>query len=103
MAGPIFEVYNADGSLQMNLSSRLSKFLGSITIELGASGSIYDDNLKLGTPWHCCVSAQEATAGGTFLPDISVSNGTLTWNRNFFGSTNLLATIIYGVYSNGVN
>lgn len=103
MGSPVFEIYNADGSLQLNLSSRLSKNLGSIAIQLSVSGSIYDENLKMGTPWYCCFSASEATAAGTFLPEISVSNGTLTWTSNFFGTTNLAGTIIYGVYSNGVN
>lgn len=103
MGQPVFEVYNADGSLQMNLSSRLTKFLGAFTFDLAVSGSLVDPILQQGTPWYCCLAETDNYAQGSLLPVVTFSGSTMHWERRAFGSTGGLGTLIYGVYSNGSN
>lgn len=98
---PIFELYNADGSLQMDLSSKLSKYLGAINVNLSASGSHTDADLSKGTPWYYVCIPSSVNVRGFRNPSVSFSGGVMSWasETNFV----TMGAIIYGIYSNGSN
>lgn len=101
MGSPVFEVYNEDGSLQMNLASRLTKFLGALQINLSATGSHFDAELRLGTPWYFVAIPEGFSVAGFKNPIVTFNNGTMTWTAD--GGGNTPGWICYGVYSNGNN
>lgn len=102
MGQPVFEIYNADGSLQINLASRLTKYLGSIEINLNASGSLVDSRFLEGTGWYSCLNV-DTNFRDNMPPVVTFSDSTMTWTRGSFGAAYIPATLVYGVYSNGSN
>ncbi len=102
MGAPVFELYNADGTLQINLASRLTKFLGSLTINLNAAGSIVDSRLLEGTGWYACLNT-DTNFRDNITPSVSFSGNTMSWSQGSYGAGYYPGTLIYGVYSNGSN
>ena len=100
---PKFELFRPDGSLEMNLASRLTKFLGSVSINLNQSGSLVNPDLLIGTPWYVCFSEADNFSQGSYVPNITFSGDTMTWTRTSSGTAFFAGTILYGVYSNGQN
>lgn len=98
---PVFELYNPDGSLQLNLASRLTKYLGSINVNLSVSGSHYDPELLNGTPWYFVFVPAGYNPAAFKNPEITFDNGTLKWTVGTNMTT--MGAIAYGVYSNGSN
>lgn len=103
MGRPIFELYNSDGTLQLNLASRLTKYLGSVQTSAQASGSISNGYLGSGTPWHSVSMESDNYSTGGIPPNVSFSGTTMSWVPDAQASANSPCTIIYGIYSNGAN
>jgi hypothetical protein len=59
------QVYGPDGSLRVDLSTRIPRFLGTYFVSAGASGSIVNDGLLTGEPQ--CFCSMNAT-GIAFWP-----------------------------------
>ncbi|WP_430448205.1 MAG: hypothetical protein ACQZ2J_15680 [Pseudomonas piscis] len=98
-----FDVYNADGTLQMDLASRLTRVLGVVDVNIAVDGSLNNSELLNGTPWFVITIESGTFDAGGLLPTVKFSGATLTWTRNMFGVGNYPARLIYGVYSNGSN
>ena len=96
----IFELYNPDGTLQLDLASKLSKYLGSVSIVRGTAGSITDNDLLEGEPWHTYLGTS-SNFRDNMPPTISFSGNQMSWSGG--GGPVESAIIIYGVYSNGGN
>lgn len=99
---PIFEVYNEDGSLQMNLASRLTRVLGVLNVNLNAAGSHLDSRLKLGTPWYYVALPSGYNIVGFKNPVFTFNDNVMSWTGNPGGGTTM-GQIAYGIYSNGSN
>lgn len=99
MGTPVFEVYNADGSLQMNLASRLTKYLGSVRVGTSA-GSLTDPGLAQGTPWYLFAGEAQTRLRMWPLPEITFANQTMYWTAS---APEEQMVVLYGVYSNGSN
>lgn len=97
----IFELYNDDGSLQLDLASRLSKYLGSVNITRGVPGSLVNDDLREGTPWYSYLGTS-SNFRDNMPPTVTFSDNRMSWDNGGGGPTEV-AIIIYGVYSNGGN
>lgn len=102
MGQPVFELYNSDGTLQINLASRLTKYLGAISVNLLVSGSHSDQELRGGTPWSYVYLPQGYNPAVFKNPVITFSDGVMTWTSPVGGGVTM-GTIVYGVYSNGAN
>lgn len=103
---PKFEIFNQDGSLRINLASRLTKMLGTIDTTLGASGSIQNDYLKMGTAWYTLSCSFQPAPGRGQVPSgvtINKTTGVLSWFPQGAVSNPNFLRITYGVYSNGQN
>lgn len=101
MGSPVFELYNADGTLQLNLASRLTKYLGSVTITSTVAGSISDPRLLQGTPWFVYTGPNEQAQARATVPDVVFSGSTMSWSAGIGTATTMI--IAYGIYSNGSN
>jgi len=101
MGQPIFEIYNSDESLQISLTSRLTKYLGSVSITSTVAGSIADSRLLQGTPWFVFTGPNEQAQSRATLPDVTFSNGSMQWTAGIGTATAMV--IAYGIYSNGAN
>lgn len=98
---PVFEIYNPDGTLQISLSSRLTKYLGVVTLTGSSSITVTNDKLKQGTPWfYICVSVNN-NARGYVNP--TVSFGTESISCSVQARADSVINVVYGIYSNGSN
>jgi hypothetical protein len=82
-----FRLYNADGSLQVDLSNRLTRFIGAVSVS--GTGSIAVPVLDGGTPW----ASLHADSSVVVSAQASVSGNTISWNI-YEGS----AILVYGEY-----
>jgi hypothetical protein len=96
-------VWNASGNLLCDVSSRLSRFVGSYTIDTTqASGSVTDAGLLHGDVWY---SFQPTQIWGFINMDVSrpvftVSGDTISWTYSAANGTNNMripGVVFYGV------
>ncbi len=89
---PRFILRNPDGTVQLDLSKRVTKFLGSI-ITGSSGGSISVPGFLEGTPFYFTFPNQNAEAVGA--PAVTISGTTLSW----LGDVSTSGTRIgYGIY-----
>ena len=91
--GSGLKVWNADGSLLFDVSSRLTKVVGVATIPAGSSGSATVGAPIDGAIWY----AHLPTNGSWYLPIVTVSGRTISWSPSTL-FTPTVVTLIYGVY-----
>jgi len=104
MAGGL-EVYNADGTIALGLTTKTSRVLGLVENaggSQGSTGSRTDQRFATGTPFF--VVSPTATAGIAFILEVTISGVTLSWKYSVVGgryppgATFLPCNILYGVY-----
>lgn len=105
MAGVGFEVFNADGTLALGLTTRTSRVLGvveNVGGYQGAAGTIIDARFSTGTPF--CIVMPSTSAVIPVLIEAEVKGNTLTWLYRVEGGKYppgagfLVCNILYGVY-----
>lgn len=94
-------VWDAAGNLEVDSSTRMGIFLGSVDVNT-RTGSITDSRLLGGEPWSCIttgyLSAEFSFQNGvTGYPIISFSGNTMFWD---YADATYVATvtIIYGIH-----
>lgn len=97
MADAKFEVYNADGSLQFDLSNRLGRIVG--TVATGTSnGSATVAGLAEGQGFWFRTETSVNTSTAKELPEVSFSGTTVSWVfRNPDTSKRRASTLLVGV------
>ncbi len=98
------QVYDANGNLDIDISDRLPRFLGSVNIPASKpTGRIVNAGIKPETDiwWfllkpHTSYSVDQDTSARFEYPTITKGNGYLYWN--FPSGRNLSCTLLYGVY-----
>lgn len=88
------KVFNADGSLQFDSATHLSRVLGIVAVPAGASGSVTVPADATGTIWWVILP----TDGSWYMPGTSLSGRTLSWGPSSLYTPATDATLIYGVY-----
>lgn len=99
-----FQTFNADGSLDVDVSSRLPRFLGSVSISTSqTSGRVYNSGINANTDiwWFLLGATTNFSAADTSsptyeYPTITKGNGYLEWS--FPTGRALSCTLLYGVY-----
>lgn len=90
------QVWDAAGNLVVDITTRLSRFLGSVNSGTSA-GSISVPDLVQGTPFYFVIISGGAVPVGSFGPEVTFSGTTMSWTFAP-GRTPLAATIFYGVF-----
>jgi hypothetical protein len=93
------QVWDAAGNLVVDITTRLSRFLGSVNSGT-SGGSISVPDLAQGTPFYFVIISGGAVPVGSFGPEVTFSgtnNTTMSWSFAS-GRTPLAATIYYGVF-----
>lgn len=96
MADPVFELYNADGTLHLNLASGITKVLGVANlVNPTYSGSIQVPEFSSNRGWFCVLSSQ----GRWFYSacSVEISGNTLSWSTYMVASPEY-PIIQYGIY-----
>ncbi|MCY1197858.1 hypothetical protein D3C85_1700840 [compost metagenome] len=92
------QVFNADGSLQFDSSTRLTRVLGYLWA--GSNGSHIDDQLWRGAPFYFIAPTSMVSIDSyANFPQVSISGNTVSWwftNPN--SEFNTGAVIYYGTY-----
>lgn len=94
----IFELYNADGSLQIDLSNQIPKTLGVMTLNSNngaVSQSVTRPEWSSGRPWWFMTSARSTMV---MQPEFTMNGNTLTCNISVSGSPGWVYQVVYGVY-----
>lgn len=104
MAGFGLQCWDASGNMRVDITSRLSRIVGSVGIDgVAASGAFTDPNLANGAPW---LSFQPTNVWGyvnmdVSRPNFSVSGNTISW---FYSpgagqyNQRIIGQLFYGVY-----
>jgi len=93
------QTWDASGNLLVDIQDRLTRFLGTIAISAGASGTVTDDGFLTGTPF--CIALRTNAGSPSFLnntmvpPTISFAGNVMTYNA---ASPSGDHRLIYGVY-----
>lgn len=104
MAGGL-EVYNADGTIALGLTTKTSRVLGSVEAAGGqqnSTGSRTDPRFASGTPFF--VVSPMAQAALPMVLDVTITGTTITWKYSIVGgrfppgATFIQCNILYGVY-----
>lgn len=89
------QVFDAAGNLLIDVTTRLSRVIGTIGIPAGSSGSIAVPNAGQGAIWYAIYT----TGGNRYTPNISVANGVISWSpRGGFPGGPVDTSMIYGLY-----
>lgn len=98
------QCWDASGNLTVDITTRLTRVLGSQTIASGASGTITHAGFSTGTIWFLLFAGSSTATG--YCPVITVNNTThqityapLTYQNSDGDPVSAPAvTIVYGVY-----
>jgi len=98
------QVYNSNGTLDVDITDRLPRFLGTARIDGNSeSGIIYNSGIRTGTNiWWFILSPTtnfnnpEASSPRYEYPVITQGEGFLSWR--FPSGRKLACTLLYGVY-----
>jgi hypothetical protein len=89
------QVFDAAGNLAIDVTTRLSRVIGSTTIAAGSTGSIAVPNTTQGAIWF----AIYGNGGNRYSPVMSVSGGVISWSpRTGFPGGAVDVTMLYGLY-----
>ncbi len=87
------------GALEVNITDRLTRFLGRISVSAGASGTVTDDGFLTGTPFYI---AKRTNAGSpSFLnntmvpPVVSFAGNVMTYNVASPSGDHLITYAVY--------
>lgn len=96
MANPVFELYNADGTLQLDLASGITKVLGVANmVNQTYNGSIQVPEFASNRGWFIVITAQ----GRWYYSacSVNISGTTLSWSTYNVASPEY-PLIQYGIY-----
>ena len=97
-----FQTFNSDGSVDVDVTSSLPKYLGSFTIDGSAqSGSVYNADLQEGRLWYLFVAANitdtsYASVTSWVKPTVWKDGNYVKWS--FDTNKKVTGTVQYGVY-----
>lgn len=97
-------VFGPAGEVWLEVTNRLTRYVGRIDLPGSpnfTNGSLFDGGLNSGDPWYYIIEKPSDTNGmwGTYAPNISISNGTISWSKDSDGRVRVFpCTVIYGVY-----
>ncbi len=94
------QVFDENGKVTVDVSNRLTKILGILTIKReNGNGTQTDSRLSLGTPfWFIpyMTNLPDGDIGGEI--EIVIDNNKVEWIWNNNAPANMTVTIIYGVF-----
>lgn len=96
MANPVFELYNFDGTLHLNIASGITKVLGVANlVNPTYAGSITVPEFAGNRPWFCILTSQ----GQWFYSSctVEISGTTLSWSTYTVAAPEY-PIIQYGIY-----
>lgn len=92
------QVWDENGNLLIDVTTRLSRLIGSVVIPAGSTSSIAVPNSTEGLVWYAIYT----TNGNRYSPVITVTNGanaSIAWApRTAFPGGPVDATMLYGLY-----
>jgi len=89
------QVFDAAGNLLIDITTRLSRVIGTQAIAAGSSGSLVVPNAGQGAIWWAiCPSS-----ASRYVPLVSLSGSTISWSPNgSYPGSAVDALLIYGLY-----
>ena len=89
------QVFDASGNLLIDVTTRLSRVIGTQPIAAGSTGSLAVPNSGQGRIWWAILPG----GGSRYVPLVSLSGNTLSWSPNgSYPGTVTDALLIYGLY-----
>lgn len=89
------QVFDASGNIVIDVTTRLSRVIGTQAIAAGSTGSLAVPNTTQGLIWF----AIYGNGGNRYSPVMSVSGGTISWSpKSGFPGGPVDVIMIYGLY-----
>lgn len=85
-------IWNADGSVLVDITTRLSRIVNVVTLPAGGSGTI-DLSAYPGDPWFKRMPISATTIGYVSTPVVTIVGKTIQWSNGSASN----ATLIYGI------
>lgn len=91
------QVFDAAGNLKLDLTDRVARYLGTIFIPLGTSGSYVNDGFLTGTPF---CAAHMVSQGGSSWPGNNLWPPAISFSGNtmYYGPANADHRLMMWVY-----
>lgn len=90
------QVFDASGNLMIDVTTRLSRVIGTTLIPAGSTNSLAVPNTSQGTIWYAIYGGGN---GNRYSPVITVSSGTISWSpHGGFPGGPVDVTMVYGLY-----
>lgn len=90
------QVFDAAGRITLDVTDRICKVLGSVTIAAGSSGSVALPDLQGNQPFVMFVPDEWNV--GALMPSISVGSALISWGYGSSWSTKVGGVMTYGVF-----
>lgn len=87
------QTFDAAGNIIVDITTRITRVSGIVSIPAGSTGSVAVPNASQGTIWYAFLH----TSGDRYYPVVTVSGGTISWTPSTQG-TPANKSLIYGVY-----
>ena len=89
------QVFDAAGNIMIDVTTRLSRVIGTAGIPAGSTSSLTVPNAQQGTIWY----AIYGNGGNRYSPIITVSGNVISWSpRGGFPGGAVDVTMLYGLY-----
>ena len=90
------QVFDASGNIMIDVTTRLSRVIGTVAIPAASTSSLAVPNTMQGTIWY---SIYGGGNGNRYSPVITVSGGVISWSpRGGFPGGAVDVTMVYGLY-----
>lgn len=94
-----FQAWDAAGNLVVDLTDRLTQYVGAVTITGGSSGSVTVSGKGAGNKLWCTFIP--STNGNSFIanmPRFVVGSSSISWSFSSGNSSYVSGTLLYGFY-----
>ncbi len=89
------QVFDAAGNIMIDVTTRLSRVIGTVAIPAASTSSLAVPNTSQGTIWY----AIYGNNGNRYSPVITVAGGVISWSpRGGFPGGAVDVTMVYGLY-----
>ncbi len=96
----IFQIRDAQNRIVLDLTDRLTRQMGSVSIAAGAAGSVTVPDAGTGSVWYIFTPSAEA-ANYSYWPTVTISGDVISWSYTTTGTNGLGASAAAGVLRYG--
>jgi uncharacterized membrane protein YdcZ (DUF606 family) len=87
------QIWNSSGTLMLDTTYYVGRFIGTVSVTNGQTGTYTNADLTNGTPFYVWVPGSSGSFG---VPAVTFNGSTMTWNAT--GSYIVNGTLVVGIH-----